>query len=64
MEEHYIVVEDSLLDMLNMLDNFQTKLNNFLSDYPRYEYSIKLYKEDDVRWKARIKIIKDEESDE
>jgi len=63
MEEHYIVVEDKLLDMLNMLDDFQTKLNKFLTNYPTYEYSIKLYK-DDIKWKARIKVIKQDEPDE
>lgn len=61
MSEHYIISDESLIDLLDALDGFQDKMDKLVEEYPMYKYTMQVKKDDYHGWKATIKVDKDEE---
>ena len=61
MKKEYSVERASVIDLLQDLDEFETKIVKFISKYPRYDYSVSI-NNDGNTWIGEVKITKDEKT--
>ena len=61
MKKEYSVERASVIDLLQDLDEFETKIIKFISKYPRYDYSVSI-NNDGNTWIGEVKITKDEKT--
>jgi hypothetical protein len=58
MEDNYIVQDKSIIKILDTLDDFMTKFNKLIKQYPNYSYTIYLVKTHDNIWESIVRISK------
>jgi len=61
MKKEYKIEKSSVIDLLQDLDEFETKILKFMSKYPRYNYSVSI-NNDGNTWTGEVKITKDEKN--
>jgi len=61
MDNTYILVKDTVVEILNEIDIFKTRMNKFIEKYPKYEYKIDKIKKVDGKYTTSVNIIKDEQ---
>ena len=60
---NYNIVKDNIVEALEDIDNFETKMKDFLIKYPSYHYNLDLKEkiiEDELKWVVELIILKDE----
>jgi CHASE3 domain sensor protein len=60
MNSDYVVYRDTIIEALDHLDQFKTKMDNFIVNHPQYSYTEEL-KEENNTWKIKINVKKDEQ---
>lgn len=63
METNYRMVKDNLIEALEDIEEFKTKMVKFIDKYPTYNYSIEIDKQelaDKLKWVVDVKINKHE----
>lgn len=56
MNNHYIISNDKIIELLDVLDSFTEKMQELMEEYPKYSYEILFDKDDYHGWKATIKV--------
>lgn len=61
MSKEYIVYRDTIIEALDHLDEFNTKMEKFITKNPNYSYSSDL---DEVNglWEVKVKVKKNEQT--
>lgn len=62
MEQLYRIRRSKISELLDHIDEFKEKMDNFVADHDNYEYEIKLKKLDN-EWVANL-LVKTEKEDE
>ena len=60
MNKIYNIERSTITELLNDLDNFETKMGKIKEKYPKYGYKITINKDNDGGWNADVEITKDE----
>lgn len=60
MDKEYIVYKDTLIEALDHLDQFKTKMDNFIKTHPKYNYEDSIEESNNL-WEIKIKVNKDEQ---
>lgn len=58
---NYLVTNENLLNLLNIVDDFESRMDDFLINYPTYKYKVTLTKNNN-EWELAVQIIKDEKT--
>lgn len=64
MDQIYQVERSNISDLLDHIDNFKDKMDQFIEDHDSLEYDINIEKvteDNKIKWIAKLLIIKDEE---
>ncbi len=63
MEEVYQIKRNSIVELLNQIDEFKDKIDSFIEDHDDYNYDLeinKLVENNETKWIAKLVVIKDE----
>jgi len=58
MKKEYSVERNTVMELLNDLDEFETKMLSFIDKYPTYKYTVNIKQEGNI-WVGEVKIEKD-----
>lgn len=60
MDNNYILTNDTITELLHVIDTFTEKMEELIEQYPKYSYQILFDKDDYHGWKATIKVKNDD----
>lgn len=64
MDNHYIISNNKIVELLDVLDSFSDKMNDLIKEYPKYSYTMEVSKDDYNGWKAIIKVKTENDTNE